>query len=294
MSSRNAASADARTIVLVGATSGIGRQAAVQLASRGHRLILVGRNAGRGQALLAALGGASTAAPPVFVAGDVSTRSGVEQVARAVRAKTGAVDTLINNAGVMVSPRRVTDEGMELNFAVHHLAPYSMTGLLLPLLDRGDGRIVNTNSEGHRAAVFGGSADLDFEDLQSARRYDTFGAYSRTKLANLLFTYEFQRRHPRYSMVAVHPGMVRTRLVRSVYNPAIRLLTATTRWFLLPPSQGAKPLVQLATAATVQPGRYYDRFTPVSSSPASLDRHTARRLWAETERLRGPFAELAR
>lgn len=278
-----------RTIVLIGATSGIGRHAAARLAAQGHRLFLCGRDARRGRSLVADIGPDSPV-KPVFVAGDVSTGAGVAAVAEEIASLTDRVDTLLNNAGVMLSHRRLTEEGVETNFAVHHLAPWSMTQQLLPLLRRGDGRIVNTNSEGHRAALFSaGSTALDFDDLQMERGYSTFLAYGRSKLANLLFTYEFQRRFPDLTMVAVHPGMVRTRLVRSVRNPGLRLLTAATHWFLLPPGQGAKPLAHLATAPDVERGRYYDRFMPSHSAPQSMDRGAARRLWEVTERMRGPM-----
>ncbi|MFD0637013.1 SDR family NAD(P)-dependent oxidoreductase [Catenulispora yoronensis] len=161
-----------RTIVFVGATSGLGRASALQLAAAGHRLILVGRDARRGASLVQQISSRTPASPatrpPAFLAGDVSTRAGIEAVVSRIRDETDAVDTLVNNAGVMVPRRTLTAEGMELNFAVHHLAPFTMTALLLPLLARGAGRVVNTNSEGHRAPLFGaGDVRLDFDDLQS-------------------------------------------------------------------------------------------------------------------------------
>ena len=285
-----------RTIVLIGATSGIGRQAALQLAVRGHRLILVGRDRRRGDSLVAEIGNdRGRTRSPVFIAGDVSTAAGVAEVVADITNTTNAVDTLINNAGIMAPKRQLTSEGIELNFAVHHLAPYSMAAMLMPQLARGDGRTVNTNSEGHRAALFhSGAIDIDFSDLQSERHYDAFLAYSRTKLANLLFTYEFHRRFRGFPIVAVHPGMVRTRLVRSMRNPAFWLLSTATRVLLQSPEQGARPLVQLATCSELASGRYYDRFTPAASSPQSMCADTARKLWEITEKLRGPFVAMER
>lgn len=279
-----------RTVVLIGATSGIGRQAARQLAARGHRLLFVGRDERRGRRLEAALarhpGGAE------FIQGDVATLAGVRAVVDRIADRTDRVDTLINNAGVMVPRRRLTAEGIELNFAVHHLAPYSTTGLLLPLLARGEGRVVNTNSEGHRATLSGGRVELDFTDLQSERGYQMFLAYSRTKLANLLFTREFQRRYPQFTMVALHPGMVRTRLVRGLRNPVLWLFNRTARYLLTSPTKAARPLVHLATAPEVLPGRYYDRFRTVAPSAQALDREDAARLWEITEELRGPYPKV--
>ena len=272
-----------RTIVLIGATSGIGRACALHLASAGHRLILVGRDRPRGADLVRRTGG-------VFIGGDISTRAGIESVVAGVRAETDSIDTLVNNAGVMIPRRTLTEEGMELNFAVHHLAPFTTTSLLMPLLARGAGRVVNTNSEGHRAPLFGGGdIRLDFDDLQSAHRYSPYLAYSRSKLANLLFTTEFHRRHPGFQTAAVHPGMVRTRLVRSMHSPGFWLLSTATRWMLASPSRGGRPLTELATAPAIDNGGYYNGSRPATPSPHAASRADADRLWQETEKLRGPF-----
>ncbi|MDP4511547.1 SDR family NAD(P)-dependent oxidoreductase [Nonomuraea turcica] len=268
-----------KTVVLTGATAGIGREAAIRLAASGHKLVLVGRNAQRGEELAVRLHGAH------FVQGDLSTSAGVAQVAESITEALGTVDVLINNAGVMEPRRRLTDEGMELNFAVHHLAPYSLTKALLPLL-RTDGRVVNVNSIGHARAMRGsGPVTLDFDDLQSERSYEATLAYSRAKLANLLFSYELQRRYPAMTVVALHPGMVRTDLGRSF--PRLQVMAVTA----LAPSaaKGAEPLCVLATDPDVVKGGYYDRNTLTNSSPASYDTEAARRLWEITEQLRGPY-----
>jgi NAD(P)-dependent dehydrogenase (short-subunit alcohol dehydrogenase family) len=138
-----------RTIVLIGATSGLGRAAADQLAHDGHDLILVGRDPQRVRKLAGQLPTASV------IGADVSTADGVEHVVTRIRGAVDHIDVLINNAGTMRPTRQITREGVELNLAIHHLAPYSMTSGLLPLLLRGEGRVVNVNSEGHRAALFG-------------------------------------------------------------------------------------------------------------------------------------------
>jgi len=271
-----------RTIVVIGATSGLGRRAAQRLAVGGHRLVLAGRDPRRADELRAELPEADV------ISGDVATMDGIEAVVKQINDAVDRVDTLVNNAGVMVPSRQVTADGTELNLAVHHLAPYSMTSLLLPLLRAGDGRVVNVNSEGHRAALFhGGPIELDFTDLNSENDYDPFLVYSRTKLANLMFSYELQRRHPELTAVAVHPGMVRTDLGR--HFP--RLQVAAMHAISMSAQKGAAPVVALAADADVQPGAYYDRFRPVQSSPFSYDRAAVARLWAETERLRGPFGD---
>jgi NAD(P)-dependent dehydrogenase (short-subunit alcohol dehydrogenase family) len=272
----------ARTVALIGATSGLGRAAAEQLAQEGHHLILVGRDPARVRRLAEHLPTA------VVIGADVSTSAGVDQAASQIGGAADHLDALVNNAGVMIPARQTTSEGAELNFAVHHLAPYSMTSKLLPLLARGAGRVVNVNSEGHRAPLFGGGAvRIDFEDLDSDHGYDPFLAYSRTKLANLLFSYELQRRYPELSVAAVHPGMVRTDLGR--HWPRIQV--AAMHLMSIPARKGAEPVVSLATAPAVERGAYYNRFTATRSSPESYDQDAARRLWEFTEALRGPFGQ---
>jgi NAD(P)-dependent dehydrogenase (short-subunit alcohol dehydrogenase family) len=272
----------ARTVALIGATSGLGRAAAEQLAQEGHHLILVGRDPARVRRLAEHLPTA------VVIGADVSTSAGVDQAASQIGGAADHLDALVNNAGVMIPARQTTSEGAELNFAVHHLAPYSMTSKLLPLLARGAGRVVNVNSEGHRAPLFGGGAvRIDFDDPDGDHGYDPFLAYSRTKLANLLFSYELQRRYPELSVAAVHPGMVRTDLGR--HWPRIQV--AAMHLMSIPARKGAEPVVSLATAPAVERGAYYNRFTATRSSPESYDQDAARRLWEFTEALRGPFGQ---
>ena len=190
-----------RTIVIVGATSGIGRVVAKRLAAQGERVIAAGRDATRAASLRAELGERHT-----VLTRDVSTVEGCARLVDDVAGHTDHIDVLINNAGLMTPDRRVSQDAHELNFAVHHLAPFAVTSRAMPLLRNGsvpgdpDGRdrprVVNTNSAGHQHSL-GGHVNpmLDFTDLESERAYDPFLAYSRSKLANLLFTYELVRRH---------------------------------------------------------------------------------------------------
>jgi NAD(P)-dependent dehydrogenase (short-subunit alcohol dehydrogenase family) len=263
------------TVVLIGATSGIGRRAAEQLAARGHRLFLVGRDPERAAALEKQLPDATV------VVADVSARAGVEQVA-AELAGVGRIDVLINNAGVMTPTRQESADGVELNLAVHHLAPWSAVALLGSMIPAG-GRVVNVNSEGHRSPMRGGVVRIDPERLADGpESFDPFLTYSRSKLANLLFTYELQRRRPDWNVVAVHPGVVRTDLGRQFP----RLQVAAISAFALPARKGAEPVVQLAVGEEAPTG-YYDRFTKVRSSAISYDEQLARRVWVATEELVG-------
>jgi NAD(P)-dependent dehydrogenase (short-subunit alcohol dehydrogenase family) len=260
------------TVVLIGATSGLGRRAAGQLAAAGHRLFLVGRDPVRAAALAKQLPDATV------IAADVSVRSGIEQAAAEAPER---IDVLINNAGVMTPKRQLTAEGVELNFAVHQLAPWSAVALLGSRIPAG-GRIVNVNSEGHRSPMRGGVVRLDPERLvDGVESFDPFLTYSRSKLANLLFTYELQRRRPEWSVVAVHPGVVRTDLGRQFP----RLQVAAISAFALPARRGAEPVVRLAVGDE-RPTGYYDRFAKVRSSSISYDEELARRVWDATEQLR--------
>lgn len=271
-----------RAIAFIGATSGLGRAAAGQLAKDGHKLVLVGRDPQRAERLAKQLPSA------VVIGADVSTLAGIDRAATQIEGAVNHLDALVNNAGVMIPARQTTSEGVELNFAVHHLAPYSMTSRLLPLLRAGSGRVVNVNSEGHQAPLFGGGpVRIDLDDLNMEHGYEPFLAYSRTKLANLLFTYELQRRHPELSVVAVHPGMVRTDLGR--HWPRIQV--AAMHAMSISARKGAAPVVSLATAPAVERGAYYNRFTTTRSSAESYDNDAARLLWEVTETLRGPFGQ---
>lgn len=264
-----------RTVVLVGATSGLGRRAAEQLAADGHRLFLVGRDPAKAAELSKRLPEATV------ITADMSARAGVERAVAAITAATERIDVLVNNAGVMTPDRQVSAEGVELNLAVHHLAPWSTTALLLPLIPAG-GRIVNVNSSGHHSPIGGGVVRLDPERLEDGpAEFDTFLTYSRTKLANLLFTYELQRRRPDLGVVAVHPGVVRTDLGRQFP----RLQVAAIHAFALSARRGAEPVVRLAVGPEAPTG-YYDRFTPVRSSPISYDADLALRVWKATQELR--------
>jgi NAD(P)-dependent dehydrogenase (short-subunit alcohol dehydrogenase family) len=165
-----------------------------------------------------------------------------------------------------------------------------MTAALLPLMATGS-RVVNVNSEGHRAPMRGaGVVRLDPDDLDSREDFDTFLTYSRTKLANLLFSYELQRRFPELAVAALHPGLVRTDLGRQFP----RIQVAVIHAFALSASRGAEPVVRLAVGPDFPPGLYYDRFSPVRSSSLSYDEVLADRLWVATEKLRGPFPAWSR
>jgi NAD(P)-dependent dehydrogenase (short-subunit alcohol dehydrogenase family) len=281
------------TVLIVGATSGIGKATARQLAHEGHRVLAIGRDAKRARTLHTELhdraGGAA--------AFDVARANGWESASAWVNAHTDRLDVLINAAGVMLPSRTTTADDLELNFAVHHLAPFALTSRLLPLLRQGAvphgpddatlPRVVNVNSAGHQMSLAGHiNPELDFDDLQSSRSYDPFLAYSRSKLANLLFSYELARRHGhKLAVAALHPGVVRTDLGR--HFPRVRVAAAQA--FAISPKRSARFVARLATHPLHRNGQYYDRDNPVPTSPPSYDQAAAARLWVVTETLCGPF-----
>jgi NAD(P)-dependent dehydrogenase (short-subunit alcohol dehydrogenase family) len=221
----------------------------------------------------------------------VSTGEGVDAVADEVMQHWDTLDVLINGAGVLLRQRHTTAENYEMNFAVHHLAPFSMTSRLFPLLGAGRSRVININSEGHRAPLMGrGRIEIDFSQLQSEQEYDPFVAYSRSKLANLLFQLEAQRRYPALTMVALHPGMVRSNIGRDFP----RIQAAMFAAFSISAREGASSVVSLATTDSVSPGAYYNRDQQTAPSRAARDVQTAQQLWDITERLRRPFTETPR
>ncbi|MFC5751100.1 SDR family NAD(P)-dependent oxidoreductase [Actinomadura rugatobispora] len=285
-----------RTVVVVGATSGVGRSVALKLAERGHRVIAVGRDAERAATLRDKLRRRPGPDPEVLV-GDVSTVAGRRAFTGAVPGLTGRIDALINNAGVMLPRRRVNEDGHELNFAVHHLAPFAVTGALLPLLRKGSvpgdpagrdrPRVVNVNSAGHHTSLRGHrNPTLDFADLQAESGYEPALVYSRTKLANMLFTLELARRHGDELIVnALHPGVVRSDLGREFP----RLLVLATQATAISTDRAAPAVIRLAVEPVEGNGGYYDRAALSAPSPPARDRDAAARLWEVTERLIGPF-----
>jgi NAD(P)-dependent dehydrogenase (short-subunit alcohol dehydrogenase family) len=213
------------TVLVVGAASGLGRAVATQLADASHRVLAVGRDPNHAATLTTALQERSGADPALLIA-DVSTRQGWHDVSSWTEQNATRLDGVVHNAGVMLPTRHTTSDGYETNFAVRHRAPFALTSRLLPLLRQravpdGPGgralpRVIKVNSAGHQASLGGHSnPTLDFADLQAERDYNPFLVYSRTKLANLLFSYELTRRHGHeLAVTALHPGLVKSNLGR--------------------------------------------------------------------------------
>jgi NAD(P)-dependent dehydrogenase (short-subunit alcohol dehydrogenase family) len=270
-----------RWCLVTGATAGIGRAAALDLAARGWGVVLVGRNRERGAAAVAEIGRRSPSAPALFLPADLSRMAEVRRLAAEVEARLPRLDALLNNAGTFTWERTLTDEGLETQFAVNHLAPFLLTHLLLGRLRvAAPSRIVTVSSGAHRHAT------IDFENLQGARGYRGLRAYANSKLANLLFTRELARPLEGSGITAnaMHPGVVATEILYKG-SPLIRLL----RPFLRSPAKGAETAVCLVDAPEVAgvSGLYFKDRRPLDPSAAARDHEAAARLWEESARLAG-------
>lgn len=271
-----------RTILLTGASDGIGAAAARQLAGRGHRLLLVGRSAEKTAAVARSLGA------PHFVA-DFARLDDVRALARDVQAATDRIDVLANNAGAILGPRTMTVDGNEATFQVNHLAPFLLTRLLLPLLQAGEGIVVNTASSAARRL-----ARFDIDDLAGERSYSPERAYGNAKLANILHARGLQARYgdAGISAVAFDPGNVRTgfgtgssSLLRVIWR------TPLSRLFLISAEQGGTNLTFFADGTpgeTWQRGTFYtERYpaTPDQTNPLVHADALVDLLWERSEAL---------
>jgi len=289
-----------KTVVVTGANSGIGFEAAAQLAAKGAHVVLACRDQRKGQTALDAIKAAHPHASVALMPLDLADLKSIRSFAEALRKTHATIDLLCNNAGVMAIPRRTTADGFEMQFGTNHLGHFALTGLLLDrLLAAADARVVTVSSNAHK---FG---SVHFEDLQSERRYWKWLVYSQSKLANLLFAFELQRRlsaagastisvacHHGYAatnLQAVGPRMQGSSLAESVMGLANRL-------FAQPAAMGALPTLYAATAPDVQPGDYIgpDGFAEqsgypkkVASNSRSRDPEAQRRLWEVSEQLTG-------
>jgi NAD(P)-dependent dehydrogenase (short-subunit alcohol dehydrogenase family) len=273
-----------KTCVLTGATSGIGLAAASELAARGARLVMVARNPARADEAIAAIRARTPHAALEVVRGDLASLREVRAAAAQVLERCPAIDVLFNNAGVVKMRREVTADGYEATFAINHLAYFLFTNLLLDRLRATPGaRIVSTASEAHR---FG--RGLDWDDLQSERRYRVFAVYGRSKLCNILWTRELARRLAGSGVTAncFHPGGVATRLGQ---NDAwwTKLLGRLLPLVLRTPEQGAATGVWLATAPELAgvSGRYFADGREKKPARFAEDDAAAQRLWTLSEQL---------
>jgi NAD(P)-dependent dehydrogenase (short-subunit alcohol dehydrogenase family) len=290
-----------RTAVVTGGNNGLGLQTAGVLAGRGAHVVLACRSTDKAGRAADQIKAATPGADVSVVRLDLASQSSVRSAATEIRARFPRLDLLINNAGVMEVPYQRTEDGFELTLATNHLGPFALTGLLLDRLADG-ARIVTVSSIGHLDGA------MNFDDLQSERHYDPDRAYSQSKLANLLFTYELDRRlraaGSSVTALACHPGVVYTDLFtnrsafqRFLLSPPMRIINF---WAVQNVRMGALPELRAATDPSAQGGQYFGphreglrrRFytgypAVVESSARSRDEADQARLWQLSQQLTG-------
>ncbi len=275
-----------KIVVITGASDGIGLETACGLAAKGSDLALVCRSSERGEgARRTVLGRTPDARVDLFLA-DLSSQAQVRRLAGELARRYERVDVLINNAAAVYSRRTVSEDGIEMQLAVNHLAYYLLTRLLLDhLLKAGRARVVNVASRAH----FRGR--IAFDDLGASRRYSALAAYNQSKLANVLFTYELARRLAGTGVTAncLHPGLVRTRIGNKHATRLHSLLHSVMCVLGVDPRDGARTAIYLASAPGLETvtGQYFVNARPARSSRLSHDAQIAQRLWTVSAELTG-------
>lgn len=276
-----------KTVVITGASSGIGLAAAELLAVEGAELVLICRDPKRAADAQAQIAHAAIAASPRVVIADLADQAQIRRAAGELRASLDHVDVLINNAGSIFAKRELTVDGIEKTFAVNHLAPFLLTNLLTDLLAAaGAARVVGVVSEIY-------SKKIDFENLQGERSYQFFRAYQASKLANILFTTELARRVADTKITAnsVSPGPAVTRFGDDLTGIAALMPKVMKRipFLFRPPHEAAAGVVRLASDPALHgvTARFYMRLEEETLKPVASDPENARRLWGESAKLVG-------
>jgi NAD(P)-dependent dehydrogenase (short-subunit alcohol dehydrogenase family) len=274
-----------KTVVITGATSGIGEVAAMRLARQGARLLLVARDPRRAERVLARLKSAAPAAQHGVYPADLSRLSEMKRVGAEIAKAEPRIDVLINNAGAFFSARRLTEDGLERTFALNDMAYFVLTCALIDRLKAAaPSRIVSTASNAHRGA------HLDFADLQGEKGSDGYKAYGRSKLCNILFTRELARRLAGTGVTAncLHPGFVATRFGDQA-GGVMSLVIRAAKLFAISPEKGAETIVHLASAPDLagSSGGYFYKCRSATPTSEAQDDVAAARLWAESVRIAG-------
>jgi len=274
-----------KVCMITGATSGIGKEAAFQLARRGATLVLVGRNQWKCEKTVQEIKEQTGNSSVEYLLADLSYQAHIRDLAQQFKSRHQRLHVLLNNAGAIVLTRQQTGDGIERTFALNHLGYFLLTCLLLDTLKASaPARIVNVSSDAHRGAI------LELDDLQCQHQYRGFWAYARSKLANILFTYELARRLEGTGVTvnALHPGLVATNFL------ANNGLLGKFLWVFLAirgisPQRGADTAVYLASSPEVEgiTGQYFEKRQAIPSSQVSYDQDAALALWQASLDLTG-------
>ncbi len=274
-----------KTVLITGANQGIGKASAVALGRLGARLVLVCRNGEKGRAAVADIQ-RSGASDVELIIGDMSSQADVRRVAADFKARHDRLDVLLNNAGVLVTTRRTTTDGIEETFAINHLGYFLLTHLLLDVLKASaPSRIVSVSSEAHRRVRMRWD-DLEFRTTE----YSSFAAYGQSKLANILFTRELARRLEGTNVTAncLHPGVVASGF-GSTDGGVMSVVMKIAHPFLITPEKGARTSIFLASSPEVEGinGKYFDKCKERQPSAEALVQGASEHLWAISEEKTG-------
>ena len=273
-----------KVALITGGTSGIGKATATALAAMGADVVVVGRDPERGERAAAEIR-AQTGGRVDLALANLASQAEVRSLAEEFRRRYDRLDVLVNNAGLVQSTRTETPDGLETTFAINHLAPFLLTNLLQDLLEKSaPSRVIIVSSEAERWG------SIDFDDLQSKKKYRGFPVYGMTKLANIMFTYELAERLKGTGVTAtcMHPGAVNTRFGTNNSGP-MTILFRAFKPFMRTPDQGADTVIWLSSSPDVEgvSGRYYSDRKPIEPKKIANDPPARRRLWEESERLTG-------
>ena len=272
-----------KTVLITGANQGIGKASAVALGKLGATVVIVCRSGEKGRLAAADIQRQGARNVELLLA-DMSSQADIRRVAAEFRSKHDRLDVLLNNAGVLVTGRRTTVDGIEETFAINHLGYFLLTQeLLLPLQAAARARVVNVSSEAHRGAK------MRWDDLQfEHQRYSAFAAYGQSKLANILFTRELARRLEGTGVTAnsLHPGVVASGFGRT-YGGVTSIVMRVAQLFMITPEEGARTSVYLASSPEVEgvTGQYFDKCAPKEPSRAALEVDAPARLWTVSEEM---------
>ncbi len=271
-----------KVCMVTGANTGIGKVTALELAKVWAKVVMVCRNPQKGEAAKKEIEEASGSNNVDLMIADLSSLKAVRQLASDFRKKYDRLHVLVNNAGAIIKKRIVAEEGFEAQFALHVLTPFLLTNLLLDELKASaPARVINVSSKMHFFAK------MDFDDLQGEKKYSGFGIYGRTKLANILLSYEMARQYKGTGITVntLHPGSVATELGRDVKNP----LTSVLSLFTVNPEKGAETQLYLACSQKVDgvTGKYFEKCKPCESSKATYSTSHALKIWGICSKLTG-------